>query len=292
MAKIGVQAMMLRESVAEIGALETLRKVREIGYSAVEISQIPMDEANVAELDKARHEFGIEIAALSANLTRTPGVNNDALEGDLDKIVADCHRLGTSMVRIGMLPFECMTDLDKVLDFCERVEKAAVTLQESGVGLYYHNHHIEFAKFSREGEFDGRYMLDIIAERAPSVGIELDVHWIQRGGLNPVQVIEQYAGRVRMVHLKDYRIGLMAPEAFEALGRGDRAAFMRGFSDVVQFAEVGEGNLDFANIVPTAVRSGADFLLVEQDQLYGRTVWEALQTSYDNLVGLGFSDLF
>jgi hypothetical protein len=55
---------------------------------------------------------------------------------------------------------------------------------------------------------------------------------------------------------------------------------------------VGEGNLDFPSIVPVAVASGAEFLLVEQDLLYGRTVWEALQTSHDNLVAMGFSDLF
>lgn len=286
MAKIGVQAMMLRESVAEIGAFESLRRVREIGYGAVEISQIPMTPENVGELERARDELGMDVAALSANLTRTQGVANDALEGDLEKIVADCKRLGTDMVRIGMLPFECMTDLDKVLDFCDRTNSAAVRLAESGVRLYYHNHHIEFAKF------DGKYMLDVIAERAPEVGIELDVHWLQRGGVNPVAVIEQYAGRVRMVHLKDYRIGLLDPSAFEALARGDRAEFMRGFADVVQFAEVGEGNLDFGAIIPTAIASGAEYLLVEQDLLYGRTVWEALQTSHDNLVGMGFADLF
>jgi len=33
-------------------------------------------------------------------------------------------------------------------------------------------------------------------------------------------------------------------------------------------------------------------LLVEQDELYGRTVWDALQTSYDNLVAMGHADLF
>jgi sugar phosphate isomerase/epimerase len=61
---------------------------------------------------------------------------------------------------------------------------------------------------------------------------------------------------------------------------------------VVQFAEVGEGNLDFASIIPKAIESGAEYLLVEQDQLYGRTVFEALTTSHDNLVALGFGDLF
>ena len=60
----------------------------------------------------------------------------------------------------------------------------------------------------------------------------------------------------------------------------------------MQFAEVGEGNLDFASIIPHSIDAGAEYLLVEQDELYGATVWEALQTSYDNLVALGHQDLF
>lgn len=285
MARIGVQAMMLKESVAEIGAFETLRRVRDIGYRAIEVSQIPMQEDNIAQLERARNELGIEIAALSAGLSASPG-GTDSLEQDLDKIIADSHRLGTRMVRIGMLPFEAMGSLDRLLDFCDRTDAYAQRLADSGIRLYYHNHHVEFAKF------DGRLMLDIIADRAPNVGLELDVHWLQRGGVNPVAVIEQYAGRVRMVHLKDYRIGKLPDSAFDALAKGDIAGFMTAFAGVVQFGEVGEGNLDFASIIPASIASGAEYLLVEQDDLYGRTVWEALQTSHDNLVSLGFSDLF
>ncbi|WP_349426075.1 sugar phosphate isomerase/epimerase [Microbacterium sp. LWS13-1.2] len=285
MARIGVQAMMLKASVAEIGAFETLRRVRDIGYRAIEVSQIPMVEENIAQLERAKDELGIDIAALSAGLAPQPG-GNDSLEEDLDKIVADSHRLGAEMVRIGMLPFEAMGSLELLLDFCERTDAYAQRLADSGIRLYYHNHHVEFAKF------DGRLMLDIIADRAPHVGLELDVHWLQRGGVNPVSVIEQYAGRVRMVHLKDYRIGKLPDSAFEALAKGDIAGFMTAFAGVVQFGEVGEGNLDFASIIPASIASGAEYLLVEQDDLYGRTVWEALQTSHDNLVSLGFSDLF
>ena len=60
MAKIGVQAMMLKDSVAEIEVFRTLHQVSTIGYHAVEISQIPMDAQNVAELDRARTELGMD----------------------------------------------------------------------------------------------------------------------------------------------------------------------------------------------------------------------------------------
>jgi sugar phosphate isomerase/epimerase len=67
---------------------------------------------------------------------------------------------------------------------------------------------------------------------------------------------------------------------------------MAEFKNVVQFAEVGEGNLDFPSIIPAAEAAGARYLLVEQDELYGRTVWDVLQTSYDNLAAMGHGDLF
>lgn len=285
MARIGVQAMMLKDEFAANGVFETLRKVREIGYRAVEISQVPMTAENVAELARARDELGVEIAAISATLTPGP-MGGDSLENDLDKIVADAKALGTDMVRIGMLPFDAMASLDKVLAFCDASNDAAAKLTAQGISLYYHNHHIEYMKY------DGRYLLDIIADRAPLMGLEIDVHWVQRGGHDPVRDLLKYADRVAMVHLKDYRIAPMPPTAFESLAAGDLPAFMAAFTGVVQFAEVGEGNLDFASIIDTSVQIGARYLLVEQDDQYGRTPLECLQTSYDNIVALGYADLF
>lgn len=285
-AKIGVQAMMLKDSFTEVGAFETLRKVSDIGYNAVEISQIPMTPENVAELDRSRGELGMDIAALSVMMETPKGRPGDSLAEHFDKIVDDAKRLDSKLLRIGMLPFSAMTSIGAVIDFAKQANEYAERLQEQGLGLYYHNHHIEFAKF------DGKFMLDIIADNSPAMGMEIDVHWVQRGGLDPVRTLEKYAGRTAMVHLKDYRIGEMPESSFGLLDSGDIAGFMTEFKNVVQFAEVGEGNLDFASIIPAAQAAGAEYLLVEQDELYGRTVWEALQTSYDNLIALGQSELF
>ncbi|MDH2443351.1 sugar phosphate isomerase/epimerase [Amnibacterium sp. CER49] len=284
MTRIGVQAMMLKDEFAEHGPFETLRRVRAIGYRAVEVSQIPMTPANVDELARARDELGVEVAALSASLTARPG--GESLTDDLDKIVRDAERLGSSMIRIGMPPLEAMASLPALLDFCDRSNAAAVRLAEHGIRLCHHNHHVEFAKH------EGRHLLDVIVDRAPDVGLEIDVHWVQRGGLDPVATLRRYGERVAMVHLKDYRIGALPPEAAAALAAGDTAAFQAAFAGVVQFGEVGEGNLDFAAIVPTSLEIGAEYLLVEQDERYGRTPYECLTTSHHNLEALGFGSLF
>lgn len=286
MAKIGVQAMMLKNEFAADGAFATLKRLSDMGFNAVEISQIPMSEANVGEIDRARTELGMEIAALSAVLDAPVGSPNESLTDQFDKIVADCKRLSCSMVRIGMMPFSAMASKDALLDFCSRSNEMAARLGDAGIALYYHNHHNEFAKYG------GQCVLDIIRETAPSLRFELDVHWIHRGGKDPVRVLQDYAGLVDLVHLKDYRIGQMPNRAFEALEEGDYSAFMTAFTGIVQFAEVGEGNLDFKAIIDEALVSGAKYLLIEQDDQYGRSPLDCLATSRENLIRLGFSNLF
>ena len=46
MAKLGVQLMMVRDKVATDGMLPVLNRLADLGYRAVEVSQIPTDPAN------------------------------------------------------------------------------------------------------------------------------------------------------------------------------------------------------------------------------------------------------
>ena len=68
---VGVQAMMLKGKFDELGAYDTLKKVHEIGYGSVEISQIPMNAANVDAMRRAQDDFGIKIAANLVKSTAT-----------------------------------------------------------------------------------------------------------------------------------------------------------------------------------------------------------------------------
>ena len=279
--KVGVQAMMLKDEFQKIGAYETLKKVGELGYHSVEISQIPMTPGNVDQMKRAQADFGVKIAAVSAAVAPA-GRPGETLATDFEKIVSDCHTLDCQFIRIGMLPFDCMGSLDSVLHFCRQANAAAKKLAEEGIKLYYHNHHIEFRRF------DGVTMLDIIRENADLLGFELDVHWVHRGGYDPETIIRKYAGKVELVHLKDYRIGGIPQEAFAAMGKGDFRTFMDAFRNVVQFAEVGEGTLNMGGIIEASLESGAKQFFIEQDDLYGRTVYDCLATSRDNIRKLGY----
>lgn len=279
---VGVQAMMLKGEFAQHGAYETIKKVRETGYRSIEISQIPMTKENILSMNRAQADFGVKINATSASVYPSGIPGEETLTTHFEKIVADNHALGCDFIRIGMLPFSCMADLDKVLAFCKTANETAKALKKEGIRLYYHNHHIEFMKFG------AKTMLDIISENADELGFEIDVHWAHRGGFDPVKLIEAYKGRVDLIHLKDYRIAPIAPEAFAALGKGDFGAFMQGFTGNVQFAEVGEGTLDMPAIIEASLEAGAKYFFVEQDNLYGKDVFDCLTVSKNNLNKMGY----
>ena len=282
--KIGVQMMMLKEKVEELGIYKTMRKLNELGYHCVEVSQIPMTKENVSELKRACTDFDVEIAALSAAVEPMfPGMPGETLSSDYDKIVADCKTLNCKFLRIGMLPLSLLGDKEKIMAFIQKAEGFAQKLSEEGIELYYHNHHVEFKKY------DGEYLLDIMKNNTSKLGFELDVHWIQRGGADPVEVIKKYAGRVALLHLKDYRIGDVD---LTDIDFKDMAKFMQRFTDVVEFAEVGEGNLDMKTIIDAGLGSGSKYFLIEQDNQYGRDPFDCLKISADNLRKLGYSDWF
>lgn len=286
MARIGIQLMMLKDRIAREGVLPVLERVRETGFDVVEVSQIPMTEAAVADFERARTDLGITVAAISAK-TRTPAASDEPdLAGSFDLHVEHARRLGTDLIRLGMAPFGAYRDLDAFDRFTDEAEGFARRMADEGISLSFHNHHVELHRAQ------GRTLLERLADRAPHLRFEIDCHWVQRGGRDPERTLAQFAGRLDLVHLKDYRIALPPSEAIEAIEAGEPGPFFSFWmSDMVQFAEVGEGALDWAPVIDQALASGARHLLIEQDLTYGRDIFDALALSRTHLVDLGFEHL-
>ncbi|MGP5268783.1 sugar phosphate isomerase/epimerase family protein [Brachybacterium alimentarium] len=286
MARIGIQLMMLKEHIAREGVLAVLRRVVDTGFTVIEISQIPMTEENVADFETARAELGIEVAAISAKTSVPAGSEEYSLESDLELHVEHARRLGTSMIRIGMMPQAAMTSPEAFGSFCHEVEQYALLLDEAGISLSYHNHHIEFARAN------GTMLLDRLRREAPHLRFEIDCHWVQRGGRDPERTLADFAGVLDLVHLKDFRIALPSAELLMQRAAGDIdawAAYWQG--GIHEFAEVGAGTIDWVPVIDQSIKSGARYLLIEQDRTYGRDIFDCLADSRSHLVSLGYQDL-
>lgn len=280
--KIGVQMMMLKGKVEEMGIYEVMRKIKELGYPTVEVSQIPMTPENVDELARASKDFDISIGAYSSNLDPMfPGMEAETLTKDFDKIVSDCKKLNCSYIRIGMIPLSILGSKEGFISFAKRADDMAHRLEEEGIHLYYHTHHVEFQKF------EGKHGLDYINENSVKLGYEIDLHWAQRAGMNPLNVLEKYSGRLEIIHLKDYRVGNVDASA---LKEGNVMQFMKDFVSNIEFAELGEGNLDLKAQIDKGLECGVKLFFVEQDDTYGRDPFDSLKMSRDHLISLGYAD--
>src|SRR6185295_12889068 len=183
------------------------------------------------------------------------------MEKEPQKVIADHKLWGCKYTAIGgFFPKEATAQT--WVDFANKYNAAAKKFEGSGLAVGYHNHSHEFS------HYNGKPAFQILLEHFdPSIWLEIDTYWVTHGGGDPAAWIEKVKGRVHAVHLKDMLIHL------------DRTQYM---------AEVGEGNLNWARILPACKAAGVEYLLVEQDICY-RDPFESLEISLKNLKEMGAS---
>ncbi len=195
-------------------------------------------------LGKAR-ELGLPITGAHLSLA--------ALQGDLEPLIAKCQAMDTRFAILSYVDESQRGSAQNWQRLGKNLENAGAKLHEAGITLCYHNHAFEFEIL------DGKYGLDWLygSAGAQYLQAELDTYWIQKGGASPVEYLKKYAGRVPLLHIKD-----MTPD-------GD-------------FAEVGEGILDWPAIFASAEAQGVTSYIVEQDVCPGDP-FDSIAKSMENL---------
>ncbi|HOG00826.1 MAG TPA: sugar phosphate isomerase/epimerase [Clostridia bacterium] len=278
-AKIALNMSMVKFFMWENGPEATFCKVKDAGISWFELSQIDMTPELIERILEASEKYGVRVMATSVNykplFQNAKGLD---LERDLDKVIAYNHKLGVKYVRDSLIPKTCIHNEKGYYEAADALNRYGRLLSDAGLHLYYHNHHFEFERFG------GKTGFELLVENTDPdyVGFEIDVHWIQRAGQDPVRWIRRLAGRAELVHLKDYRIRF--PE-----GEPSPDIFVK--EQCIQFAEIGQGNLDMPAIIDASLEAGAVYLPIEQDQTYGRDPFECLKESVENIRLLGYAHL-
>jgi len=171
----------------------------------------------------------------------------------------DFHKkLGCDIPGIGAMPDEYRT-IEKIPEFVENMNKIAEKMAEHGMHFSYHNHHFEFEKME-----NGQLIMDYMVENGKFDFI-VDVYWLSYAGVNPAKYIRKMGEKAIVIHYKDLAI----------------------VNKEVTMAEVGEGNLDWDDIIAASEEAGSRWAMVEQD-ICRRDPFESMKMSYDFLTQKGF----
>lgn len=248
----------------------TLKKLKEMGYDYVET-------AGFYGLTAEKFAEGLKNAGLTAISAHVP---YDEIIADPDKVISNCKILGMKYIAIPYLDEKTRPGTDGFDGVLETIKSFGKKCADNGLTLLYHNHDFEFIKMP-----DGRYGLDYMYETvdASLLATELDCCWVNVAGEVPTEYIKKYAGRCPVVHLKDFT-GVKSDNMYNLIGLKETAKETSAF----EFRPVGYGKQDVPSIIKAAIASGANYLVVEQDQPGEQTALEAVEMSRNYLKSLGF----
>lgn len=242
----------------------TLKALAGIGFNDVEGYN---RTASVALAPKLK-EYGltlrscqVEAPLITNNWEQSPDLKQISLKEAIDTVAG----AGAEYFTMGYISPGARGDGE---DFFrrtgDRMNAAAEQCRKAGLKFAFQTHAFEFAGRP------GLRPIDLYKERLDPklVGMELDVFWASVAGQDVRHLLRDWKGHVPLMRLADKATGV--PHQFdEAIGNG-------------AFAEMGEGDIDFAAILKTAAASGAKYYFVGQDETEGDPI-ESLRKAFAKL---------
>jgi sugar phosphate isomerase/epimerase len=229
--RIAVQMYSVRDYCNDAHEIaETLKKVRALGFKAVEMSSLgPLPPHELARVLEGE-------GLVCASTHEDP----EELLTEPDSIVERLGILGVSSTTYPYPKDQDFTTVEGVKRMIKALGRTGKALRKAGISFSYHNHNMELHKIN------GKTVLEwILAETDPEdLGIELDTYWVQAGGGDPATWIASLKGRIRLLHLKDFGVDARGKATFE---------------------ELGQGTLPWEKIMTAAKRAGTQWYIVEQD---------------------------
>lgn len=251
---IGIQLYTIRNEMAKDVA-GSLKKVADIGYQYLELAGYADGKFYgfaPEEFKKMVDDLGMEV------ISSHTGVEVKGVDTSNVDIMAEAHaKLGAKYCIQPWLVEERRVSADSYRQFVAELNTIGGIMKKYGLQFGYHNHNFEFQEVDGLIPFTDIYM----PETDPNlVTFEIDLYWVKRAGYDPVKLLQDFPGRFQLFHMKD----------MEA-------------SEDQFFAPVGEGIIDFKEILKYKEIAGMKYMFVEQDSTRDGKAMEAIATSFNNL---------
>lgn len=233
---VGLQLYSLRaEFTRNVPA--SLEKVKNFGFKEVEL-------AGTYNLSPEKFKAMLDGAGLRPVSGHFPF---ERYKTDPEGIARDAKALGLQYSGCAWIPHQAGFDEAECREAAKVFNRAGTILKQHGIKFFYHVHGYEFAPFGQE-----TYLDLLMRETDPGlVAFEMDVLWVVHPGHDPVAWLLKYPKRWQLMHLKDLKRGV----------KGD----FSGGSDVTNDVALGQGQVDWANVLKTARKVGIKHYFIEDE---------------------------
>lgn len=234
--RIGVVSYTFRDSFKE-DVPGTLDKIKAMGLTNIEFSNLFGKTAR--EMRALLDERGMKCTSYGAGYAD--------FESKIEEVVINATTLGAKYVRVAWIPHDAPFTIDKAKKTVEDFNRWGKTLADNGLTFCYHNHGYEFQPYNNETLFDY-----IIQNTNPDyVGFEMDILWVAHPGHNPVEYLQKYPDRFKLMHLKDLKKGV----------KGDLSGGTSQENNVI----LGKGQLDIEAILKASKNTDIEYFYIEDE---------------------------
>ncbi len=253
--KMGLQLFTIRDAM-EKDPIATLKKVAALGYQDLETYGYDGDKGTYyghKAADFKQLLDDLQLSASSGHYGFSDYLEKPAaeLERFVDQCIEGAHALNKSYITWPWLAPGQRT-LEKFKLLSGKLNVIGEQVNKAGLGFAYHNHDFEFIEHNGEIGYD-----IILKETDPAlVKLQMDLYWVMHSSkLSPAEWIAKQPGRYVMWHIKD----------MDKVTR--------------DYTELGNGSIDYTEILPDPSASGLDFYYLEQGGNFAKNSMQSITDS-------------
>lgn len=253
--KMGLQLYTIHEEMTK-DPIATLQAVKAMGYLDFETFGFHSEKGTFygyksPELKKILDD--LEITASSGHFGFSPYLNkpHDEIKRFTDQCISGANALGMKYITWPWLAPEQRT-MDHFRLLTEKLNAIGEHVTRAGLGFAYHNHGFEFTDQGGENGFD----IILKATDPALVKLEMDMYWVMHSSKHtPRELVKNQPGRYVLWHIKD----------MDKVTR--------------DYTELGNGSINYAEILPDPIASGLEFYYLEQGGNYAHSAMKSVGDS-------------
>ena len=164
-------------------------------------------------------------------------------------------------------------DYDGLVKYMEVFNKCGELCKKSGMRFGYHNHDFEFSE-----KLNGVTVYDIILKNTdPDLVIQqLDIGNLYNGGAKAIEIVKQYPGRFKSLHVKDE---IKAEKKADGNEPGEK----------YESTILGTGIVNVKEVVDLCRKSGGtEHYIIEQESYQGKTPMASIKEDLERMKAWGY----